>query len=130
MTPDDFRRLALSMHGAIEGAHMRHPDFRANGRIFATLHADELWGTVKLTSEEQEAFLTAHAKVFVPASGAWGRQGWTNVRLDAADEATARGAMILAWQNVVDKPSGRRSSKPDDRLLVRPSKRLRRPPGS
>jgi hypothetical protein len=31
MTADDFRRLALSMHGAIESAHMGHPDFRRVG---------------------------------------------------------------------------------------------------
>lgn len=38
LTPDAFRRLALDLPGAIESAHMGHPDFRANGRIFATLH--------------------------------------------------------------------------------------------
>jgi hypothetical protein len=38
MTADDFRDIALSMNGATEGSHMGHPDFRANGRIFATLH--------------------------------------------------------------------------------------------
>ena len=29
---DDFRRIALEMKGAVEGAHMGHPDFRVNGR--------------------------------------------------------------------------------------------------
>ena len=38
LTADQFRDLALQMEGAVEGAHMAHPDFRANGRIFATLH--------------------------------------------------------------------------------------------
>ena len=37
MTPDDFRRIALSQPGAAEGAHMGHADFRVGGRIFATL---------------------------------------------------------------------------------------------
>ena len=36
MTADDFRDIALGMQGAIERAHMNHPDFRANGRIFAS----------------------------------------------------------------------------------------------
>jgi len=57
VTPDDFRALALSLDGAIERAHMGHPDFRANGRIFATLHADDEWGMVKLAPEEQKAFI-------------------------------------------------------------------------
>ena len=37
MTATRFRRMALGMEGAIESAHMCHPDFRVNGRIFATL---------------------------------------------------------------------------------------------
>ena len=44
LTENDFRRIALGMKGAIESAHMGHPDFRANGRIFATLHHDRQWG--------------------------------------------------------------------------------------
>lgn len=107
MTPDDFRRLALSMHGATERAHMAHPDFRVNGRIFASLHANDESGMVKLTPEEQHEFVRSHRKMFAPASGAWGRQGCTNVRLDAADEGTLRGAMVLAWQNAVARPPGR-----------------------
>ena len=37
MTPDEFRRLALSMPDAVEHAHMNHPDFRVGKKIFATL---------------------------------------------------------------------------------------------
>ena len=36
MTADDFRRITLALEGAVEKAHMGHPDFRVNGRIFAT----------------------------------------------------------------------------------------------
>lgn len=110
MTADDFRQLALSMDGAIESAHMGHPDFRANGRIFATLHSGDQWGMVKLSPEEQQEFMRTHPAMFVPSSGAWGRQGCTNVRLDGADKATLRGAMILAWQRVAGKPRPKRSS--------------------
>jgi len=111
MTSDDFRDVALSMQGAVERAHMGHPDFRANGRIFATLHSNDTWGMVKLTPEEQREFVRTKPRVFVPASGAWGRQGCTNVRLDAADTATVRGAMLLAWQSVVEKPPPRKRRK-------------------
>ena len=37
------------MEGAVEGAHMGHPDFRVNARIFATIHPDQQFGMVKLT---------------------------------------------------------------------------------
>lgn len=103
MTADDFRDLALSMPDAVEGAHMGHPDFRANGRIFATLHPDDQWGMVKLAPAEQHEFMRLHPGMFVPSSGAWGRQGCTNVRLDAANRTTLRGAMTLAWQGAAEK---------------------------
>jgi hypothetical protein len=35
MRADDFRRIALAMTDAVEGAHMGHPDFRVKGKIFA-----------------------------------------------------------------------------------------------
>ena len=104
MSPDDFREIALSMQGAVEGAHMNHPDFRANGRIFATLHADDVWGTVMLAPDEQQELLTLKPKMFKPSSGAWGRQGCTDVRLDAADARTLRQAMTLAWERIMAKP--------------------------
>jgi hypothetical protein len=110
MTADDFRRLALDMHGAVEGAHMGHPDFRANGRIFATLHSGDVLGMVKLTPEDQQEFVRSGPEVFVPSSGAWGRQGCTNVRLDSADAGTVRAAMLLAWEAAA-KQRPRKSSK-------------------
>jgi hypothetical protein len=99
MTAKTFRRIALGMHGAVEGAHMGHPDFRANGRIFATLHGDDVHGMVKLTPEQQERFVRDHAEAFTPENGAWGRQGCTRVRLSAVDEEALGEAMTLAWQN-------------------------------
>ena len=104
MTANQFRRIALGMSGAVEGSHMDHPDFRANGRIFATLHPDNVRGMVKLTPEQQDEFMRNDPDIFEPASGAWGRQGCTMVRLAKADEATVGEAMTLAWQAV---PSGR-----------------------
>jgi hypothetical protein len=101
MTPAGFRKLALGFDGAIESAHMGHPDFRGNGKIFATLHTDNKHAMVKLTPEQQERFLNEHGAMFTPASGAWGRRGATLVRLAAADEETVGEAMTLAWKNVV-----------------------------
>jgi hypothetical protein len=114
MTADDFRDIALSMHGASEGSHMGHPDFRANGRIFATLHPGDRMGMVKLEPEEQRAFMSDHEGMFEPSSGAWGRQGCTDVVLAVADRATIRGAMVLAWEAVVAKPPAKkpRAKKP------------------
>jgi hypothetical protein len=78
---------------------MGHPDFRANGRIFATLHADLKSGMVKLTPDEQTTFMRAHPGAFLPEAGAWGRSGCTRVRLDAVDEETLGEVMTLAWKH-------------------------------
>jgi predicted DNA-binding protein (MmcQ/YjbR family) len=101
MTADEFRHLALKMDGAAEGAHMGHPDFRANGRIFATLYPDNKRGMVQLKPEQQADFLLVDQSAFAPASGAWGRQGSTTVQLALVNEDTLGEAMTLAWQNTV-----------------------------
>jgi len=56
LTPEKFRSIALGMDDAIESAHMGHPDFRANGRIFATLHTGNESGMVRLTPEHSRSF--------------------------------------------------------------------------
>jgi len=103
----DFRRIVLGMEGAFEGAHMGHPDFRAHGRIFATLNAEETRGVVMLTPEQQQIVLADHAAMFEPAAGAWGRSGSTWVILDAADEDAVGEAVTLAWQNAAAKAAAR-----------------------
>ena len=108
MTADDFRDIVLGMEGAVEGAHMKHPDFRANGRIFASLKPGEESGVLKLLPAEQREFIRLHPKTFVPAAGAWGRQGWTVVELAAAKKPAVRGAVLLAYQGVLAQASPRR----------------------
>ena len=103
MTAKTFRRIALSMPEAAEGAHMSHPDFRVCNKIFATLGPAEAWGMVKLTPDQQRQFVQAEPDVFVPVKGAWGRQGATTVVLEAATEPAIRRAMLLAWRNTAPK---------------------------
>jgi hypothetical protein len=122
LNADDFRRVALGMQGAVESSHMGHPDFRANGRIFATLHPDLRWGMVKLTPDQQQALVREHRGTFMPESGAWGRQGCTRVRLNSVDEDTLGDAMTLAWQNAV-----KRRGRPKARQTGRPIRTSRKP---
>lgn len=107
MTGDAFRALALSLEGVEERAHMGHPDFRVNGRIFASLQADERRATVMITPDEQAALLPHAPDVFVPAAGAWGRQGCTTIDLARADRALVRGALVLAWERKASAPPPR-----------------------
>jgi hypothetical protein len=99
MTEKQFRSIALSMNDAVEGVHMGHPDFRANGKIFATIHNDRKSGMVKLTPEQQQEFVKEWPETFAPESGGWGRQGCTKVTFASADVEIVGKAMTLAWQN-------------------------------
>jgi hypothetical protein len=104
MTVARFRRIALSLPGAVESAHMAHPDFRVGKRIFATLgYPDAAWGMVKVAPEEQAMLVDAAPDVFRPVPGGWGKRGSTNVRLAAADDATLRSALTMAWQRIAAK---------------------------
>jgi hypothetical protein len=109
MNAADFRRIALGLSDAVEAAHMGHPDFRVNGRIFATIHPDHEYGMVRLTPDQQQHFMTEHPSVFAPENGAWGRQGCTRVRLGAVDEDLLGEAMTLAWQNTATRRATKRA---------------------
>ena len=101
MTPAAFRKIALSLGGASEGAHGGHADFRAGGRVFATLgYPDAGWGMVKLAPEQQQILVASEPAMFTPVKGTWGLRGATCVKLSAADTRTARSALTMAWQNV------------------------------
>jgi hypothetical protein len=117
-----FRRLALQLPGAAESSHMGHPDFRLNGRIFATLSAQEKGcGVVKLTPEQQQSFVTEQPQSFSPVHGGWGRMGMTFVHLHAADETLIAGALNTAYRNLQKKQSEKRSAKKSS-PLAKPAK--------
>jgi hypothetical protein len=101
MTPDKFRELALGFPGASESGHMGHPDFRVNGKIFATLgYPDDKHGMVKLTPAQQGEFVKKNGGIFNPCAGAWGERGATSVLLASAKVASVRSALDAAWRNV------------------------------
>jgi hypothetical protein len=104
MNIKDFRRIALSMAGAEESSHMGNPDFRVDGRIFATLAAAKLgYGNLMLTPEQQATFVAELPELFVPVKGGWGRMGATHIVLSAANEDVLAGALRAAWQLRVAK---------------------------
>ena len=104
MNADSFRRIALSFPETTQSAHMNHPDFRVAGKVFATLgYPDKRWGMVRLTPEEQDNILRERPDAFHPSSGAWGRQGCTNVLLRGVDKATLHRALRIAWRNRAPK---------------------------
>ncbi len=117
---EDFRRIALGLPETVESAHMDHPDFRVNGRIFATLNEDQTRGMVVLTPDQQGRFLLENPSVFQAESGAWGRSGCTRVQLRLVDEETLGEAVTLAWQNGVAKGPVRSRAKTSTRRAISP----------
>ena len=130
MTPQQFRKSALSLPDTVESEHMGHPDFRVGGRIFASLGAPSAdWGMVKLTPEQQQAFCDADSDAFQPYNGAWGRQGCTSVSLAAARTADVRSMLRLAVENAVAaQPRKKSFAKPTP--AKRPGKSAKAAPRS
>ena len=112
MSSSRFRRVALSIPGAVEGSHQGHADFRIGTRIFATSgYPDDSWGMVKLTPEQQAVLVEAEPEIFRPVPGGWGKHGSTNVRLAKANVTTLRSALTMASQNIAAPPARPRKKK-------------------
>ena len=126
-----FRRLALQLPDAVESSHMGHPDFRLNNRIFATLSGqDRGLGVLKITVEQQQAFIADQPHIFSPVQGGWGRMGMTYIDLTQADESIMAGALKVAYHNLQEKQSRKQSEKKPSKKsaqLTKPAKTTRRP---
>jgi hypothetical protein len=121
MTPQQFRRLALALPGATEGAHMGHADFRVGGKIFATLgNPDPKWAVLLLKPDQQALVVATAGDVFSPVPGGWGLKGSTRINLAAADRAAVESALKLAWE--VRAPR----QKPDRQAMARVFTRVRK----
>ena len=112
MTADAFREIALAFDGAVEEhAHMGHPDFRANGRIFAGLHGDE--------RRHGEADAGAAGRVDTGRSESSAHEWCVGTagrdQRDADQSERSRGAgrssAVLAWQAVATVPRAKAKAR-------------------
>jgi len=105
MTPDRFRRLALEQPASEERAHHDHPDFRVDGKIFATLgpvdSGDERgrWAMLRLPADNQAALVDLDPEAYEPMPGAWGKQGCTRVWLARAKVKDLAPYFRNAWRH-------------------------------
>jgi len=100
VTFSDFRRIVLSMPETEELNGMGYPSFRTGRKSFATI--EDTMAVIRLTRDQQAAFIVTAPEVFAPDSSGWGRLGNTVIRLEAADEATVQDAVATAWGNVAE----------------------------
>lgn len=101
VTPTQVRKVALSLPQAEEHEHHDHPDFRVNGKIFATLWPGESRAVVKLAPADQGALLQMDPEAF--SLNAWSHQGWTNVHFEHIELSRLRKVFEAAWRNVAPK---------------------------
>ena len=124
MNIHDFRRLALSLPGAEESSHMGSPDFRVDGRIFATLAAAKLgYGNIMITPEQQAAFVEDLPEIFIPVAGGWGRGGATHVNLASANEDVVLGALQTPHKLRVEKNAKTGSKRPASKTKAKPAQK-------
>lgn len=103
MNAEEFRTIALSLPDAEERSHMDHPDFRVDGKIFATLgYPNAEYGMARLTPTQQQEFLRI-SPAFKPAAGKWGDAGATIISLADADEGDVSSALSTAWKNLQEE---------------------------
>ena len=111
MTPNDFKRIALSFPNAEQGAHFGATDFRVGGRIFATLaHVAKGYGNLMLSAEQQQLFVQDLPEVFLPIPGGWGKKGSTHIVLAKAGKDVLTDALQAAYNLRVQKNSRSRNS--------------------
>jgi hypothetical protein len=102
-TGAQMRKLALALPETQEKSHFGQPDFRVRGKIFAGVSPDGVRGTLKLSPAMQATLLDARAEAFSPCAGAWGRSGWTYVKLAKARTAELRFLLEQSWRLVAPK---------------------------
>lgn len=77
---ETVRKLAMAFPEAEEKPHFEKASFRVKKKIFATLSKKDQRCIVKLSPVDQSVFMTNNTFIY-PATGAWGRQGWTIIEL-------------------------------------------------
>lgn len=104
----EFRRIALSLEGTSDAPHFDRIAFKV-ARSYATLAADGLTANLKFTPDEQAFKCMMAPQAFAPVPNAWGRQGWTTIRLEAVDIPELRDALETAWRGARNKRTGKKT---------------------
>lgn len=92
-TAREFRRIALALPRSTESAHQGRPDFRVDGKVFATLSPDGKLGHVRVPPALLATLAKRDAATFAGAGG-WAKHGW--MRIDLARVAQGELAALVA----------------------------------
>jgi len=97
VSPDEARRLALALPGAVEADHHGRPSFRVGGKIFATL-LDA--GQLNVMLDEAGIRTAVEAAPDVCSELWWGKRlSAVQVSLDRADAELVADLLGDAWEH-------------------------------
>lgn len=110
MTPNQFRKLALSFEGTIEMPHFDRAAFKIiNKRIFATLHEASKTANLMFSSANQYVYCHIGNEGIYPVNNKWGLKGATSFDLKKIDSQLMREALDVAYQEASN--SGNKKQK-------------------
>lgn len=104
MTPAAFRKLALSMPGAVELPHFERTSFRIGKKIFATMKPDgsEAMIPVRPLTRCFE-FIESDPDIFFSYGGWTLRNGSLGIRLRRAKPRLVKALIREAWSRIAPK---------------------------
>lgn len=96
-----FRMMALQFELAAEKPHFEKTSFRIKDKIFASLDTAKKRATLKLNETDQSVYCQIRPSIANPATGAWGKQGWTVFDLSKTPKSIIAEALKKAYSNLV-----------------------------
>lgn len=118
-SPTYFRKAALSFNDVVEQPHFEKTSFRIKGKIFATMDSANKQASLKLPPNDQSVYLLMKPVFASPATGAWGKQGWTRFDLSKVPVPVMREALTTAYNTVAPV---KKAAKPVTKTPVRKEK--------
>ncbi len=119
VSPTSFRNAALSFRDVVEQPHFEKTSFRIKGKIFASMDIVNKRVTLKLPPNEQAVYLLMKPAFASPATGAWGKQGWTRFDLTKVPAPVMREALKKSYVTVAPI---NKSKKPVKKIAKRKEK--------
>ncbi len=98
----EFKKLALSFHGAIEAPHFERSAFKVK-KIFATLDEKNKIACLMLSLTDQSVFSAFDSKIVYPVPNKWGNQGATYFNLSSVRKDMLKDALTQAYNRSIEK---------------------------
>lgn len=103
VSTNTFRKSVQTFEQVNEEPHFHKTSFRVKGKIFATLDELTKQASLKLSVADQSVYCLIRPAFASPATGAWGKQGWTRIDLTKAPKQIVTEALKKAYAQVVPK---------------------------